>query len=228
MTGSGARDDRGAALVITLGAMTLLLALGTALAIATMSETRLVAHHRAGVEALHAADGAIARALADLGAAPDWSAVLSGAQPSTFTDGPASGVRALADGTSIDLVQATNQERCGRPAGCSDADVAAATLERPWGPNNPRWQLYVYGPAQALLAPGSIDSSVYLLVWVGDDPAETDGLPLQDGAEHTNPGRGILALRAHAYGLFGVRRSVDITVARDGSTLRVLSWREAP
>jgi hypothetical protein len=68
---------------------------------------------------------------------------------------------------------------------------------------------------------------------VGDDPSETDGDPLHDGASPgTNPGSGVISIRGEA---FGPRRShevVEMTVAkRDPADfnsnlgLRLLSWR---
>jgi hypothetical protein len=78
-----------------------------------------------------------------------------------------------------------------------------------------------------LVTSGTIDSSVYVAVWVGDDPSETDGNPLVDGevAERPNPGRGVLTLLAHAYGPSS-RRAVEATVARADRGVRVLSWRQ--
>ncbi len=74
---------------------------------------------------------------------------------------------------------------------------------------------------------GTINSSGYLAVWVGDDPSENDGKPLVDGDDSagTNPGRGLLSLLVHAYGPSS-RRIIEATVAQAGNGVRVLSWRE--
>ena len=62
-----------------------------------------------------------------------------------------------------------------------------------------------------------------VVVWVADDPSETDGNPLQDGTLATNPGRGVLAMMAHAYGRDGTRRVVEVTVHLDPPSSQVAS-----
>lgn len=227
------------ALIVTVLATGLLLGLGAALVLTTTVETGISANYREGLETLYAADAGIERVLLDLAAAPDWDAVLSGAARSTFVDGPAGGTRQIAGGATIDLTVETNQLRCGATAACSTAAMDAIAAERPWGRNNPRWQLY--GSGQLVDAsPGRIDSVTYIAVWVADDPSENDADPLRDGQppfavdprNPGNPGRGLLALRGHAYGPAGARRAVQATVARVGpagpapSSLRILAWRE--
>jgi len=78
------------------------------------------------------------------------------------------------------------------------------------------------------LAAVSIDSKAYVVVWVSDDPLETDGDPLVDGDETTgsNPGKGILQVRAQAYGPAGAARIIEMTIRRAAMGNRVLSWRE--
>lgn len=216
--------DEGVALVVAIGALTFVLALGGALALATMVDTRIVGNYRQSSEVFHAADAAIDRALSELRSAPDWNVLLTGQQGSTFVDGPP-GVRTLADGTAVDLVEATQMARCGR-ASCSEADLVATTASHPWGANNPRWQIYSHGFVRDLLPAGAIDSRVYIVVWIADDPSENDGDPLRDGTTPDNPGRGVLMALAHAYGPRGARRGVEVTFSREEQGLRLLSWRE--
>ena len=201
-----------------------MLALGGALALATMVDTRIVWNYRQSREAFHAADAAIERALSELRSVPDWDILLTGQQRSAFVDG-APGVRTLADGTTVDLVEATQMVRCGR-ASCSEAHLVATTAGRPWGANNPRWQIYSHGLVRDLLPAGSIDSRVYIVVWIADDPAENDGDPFRDGATPDNPGQGVLMALAHGYGPRGARRGVEVTFSRVEQGLRLLSWRE--
>jgi hypothetical protein len=63
------------------------------------------------------------------------------------------------------------------------------------------------------MLPGTtdIDSSMYVAVWVADDPAEVDGNPLSDE-------NGTLTLHAEAYGPSGTRKVVEVTVARTSGT----------
>jgi hypothetical protein len=212
------RDEGGVALILSLLCMLLLTALGMALSLTTMTEKRIASNYRDGVETIYAADASIERVMQDLLTVADWNKILDGSTTSSFVDG-APGTRTLPDGSSFDLVQATAMVRCGKTS-CSDADMNTSTEERPWGTNNPRWQLYAYGPATDLIETATLNSHVYVVVWIGDDPAETDGLPLIDGdtGGGANPGKGVVSMLAYAYGPTGVRRVIEATVARTDTT----------
>lgn len=220
-------DESGVALIISLMAMTLMMALGLALVLTTMTEGRIAANYRDGSEALYAADAAVERTIQDLLTVPDWNGILNGSVTSAFVDGPASGARELPGGRTLDLTQATNLVRCGKVSTCGESDLTAITEERPWGKNNPRWQLFAYGPMADMLPTESIDSPMYVVVWVADDPSESDDNPLKDGEASTtcaaadscaNLGKGVIAMLAHAYGPGGVQRVVEVTVARTDTT----------
>lgn len=220
-------------LVLALLGTMLLAALGSALVLETIVEVQIASAHGRAVEVLHAADGASERAMQDLSAVDDWSDLLNGSITSSFTDGAASGPRALPAGGTLDLTALTNTVRCGQTQACSSGALTASTAERPWGANNPYWQLFAYGPLEALLTDGSVSSLVYVVVWVGDDPAEHDDNPLVDGDPNLdgtpNDGLGVVMLLAHAYGPSGSRRGVEVTVARAVSGgVRVVAWREVP
>ncbi len=227
-------DERGTALILMMLITMLLLALGTMLALTAATETAVAAHHRDGIEALHAADAAVAWAAHDLARTGDWTAVLSGGVVSSWFDG-APGPRRLADGTTLDLVALTNELRCGVPVACSDAAMDAVSAARPWGRNNPRWRVFAHGPATGL--PG-VDGRSYVVVWVGDDPSETDGDPHRDGGvsgddgagTSGNPGLGTLLVIAHAYGPGTAVRVVEAGVARVGGQpgVRLVGWRAGP
>jgi hypothetical protein len=220
---AGARLTRedGVALIVALMAMLLMSALGLALTLTTNTETRIAGNYRSGVETLYAADAAVERVMQDVLTVPDWNNILSGALTSSFTDGPPFGIRQTVAG-NLDLTQATNMVRCGKITVCADADMDAYTDERPWGVNNPRWQLYAYGPMEDMIPTNTINSQAYVIVWIADDPAENDNIPLKDGeapaAGGTNAGRGVLAMLAHAYGPNGVRRVIVVTIAKTDTT----------
>ena len=222
--GARRRDgERGSALVVAMLSLMLLTALGLALMLTTASEMAIAANFRDGQEAFHAADAAMERAMQDILTVPDWNTLLSGSAQSSFIDGPAGGQRSLPDGSTLSLTGVANNATCGKPAGCSDEEIATLTTDRPWGPNNPRFQLYAYGPVSELVPTASISSHFYVVVLVGDDPSENDGDPLHDGASAANPGSGVLTIRAESFGPRGVRRVVEATVARTatvGSTER--------
>jgi PilX N-terminal len=151
-------DERGVALVLALMAVLLLSALGLALAATASTELLIASNYRNGQQALYAADAAAERALAELPAV-SWNTPFDGSTTSSFTDGPAAGIRTLADGSALDLAQV----------------VAAAC----GGGSDPAWHLYAWGPVTRLLPAGQIDSAFYLVVLVADDPFESDVLSLR-------------------------------------------------
>ena len=214
-------DEQGIALIISLMAMMLMMALGTALVMTTMTETKIAGNYRGGYETLYAADGAVERVMQDILTVPNWDDILSGAVTSAFIDGAPSGTRTLPDGTTIDLTQATNMARCAKLA-CSAADLVEITSDRPWGVNNPVWQLYAYGPLEDMLPTGTITSRQYVLVWIADDAADNDNDPLRDGQPAagggTNLGAGVLSMKAQAFGPDGTTRIIEVTIARTDTT----------
>lgn len=218
------------AVVIALTVMMLLTSLGTALVMAVMAETQIAASYDRALEAAYAADGAAGLAMQELAAMPDWTLALNGSVRSSFADGPPAGTRWLDDGAALDLTRLTNVVRCAQSAACNDGELDASTQDRPWGANNPRWALFAYGPLERLLPAGAIRSPVYVVVWIGDDPAERDARPLEDGGPNVdgsaNEGTGTVTLLVHAYGRSGSRRMVEVTVARTPSGIRLLAWRE--
>jgi Tfp pilus assembly protein PilX len=205
-------------MIIALMAMTLMIALGTALIITTTTESRIVANFRNNSESLYAADAAIERSLDDMLTIPDWNNLLNGTAKSALVDGAPSGTRTLSDGTVLDLGELLNVANCSKTTACSDADMNANTIERPWGLNNPRWQLFAYGKVNDILPQGGINSPYYVVVMVADDPSEADNDPLHDGVTDDNPGKGVLAMRAEAFGPKGNHKVIELTIARTDTT----------
>jgi Tfp pilus assembly protein PilX len=212
------RREDGVAMLIALMAMLLMSALGAALILTTSSETIIAGNFRDGGEGLYAADAALERSIDDLLTVADWNELLTGSARSAFIDGPPGGSRTLRDGSTIDLSQAVSKANCQKLTPCSVAEMNAVTAERPWGWNNPRWQLYAYNHVSKLLPTDSIKSSYYVVVMVADDPSENDGNPLQDGASQSNPGMGVIAMRAEAFGPKGAHKIVELTIARTDTT----------
>ncbi len=194
-------------LVIALTSLVLLSALGTSLVVVANTEQRAAANYASSREAMYAADGALQIGARELLMVADWNAMLSAGTLSAFVDGPASGVRPLGDGNTLDLTEATALAN-GEP--------------RPWGANNPVWRVFAFG----WLGP-----TTYVVAWVADDSAETDGDPVTDGVGPANPGAGILALRAEAFGAGGAHKVLEATVRREvdaggGPIVRMRSWQE--
>jgi type IV pilus assembly PilX-like protein len=212
------RSEHGVAMVVAMMAMLLMSALGLALVLTTTSETLISANFRNGQEAVYAADAVIERAIDDLLTVPDWNKLLDGSEQSGFIDGPPSGARTLNDGSTIDLTQAVNMANCQKIATCTTGEMNANSSERPWGTNNPRWHLYAYGNLNDMLPTGTINSPFYVVLFVGDDPSETDGDPTKDGAAANNPGSGVLAMRAEAFGPRGAHKVIEVTLARTDTT----------
>lgn len=206
------RDERGVALIVALLSMLLLSALGIGLMMTTMSETMIATNYRDGGEAMYAADAGIERVMQDLLTIPDWDSLLAVANKKTsFTDGADPGVRTLPDGSSLNLLSATNMMNCSKTTSCTDAEMNAWSMERPWSENNPRWRLIGYSPLADIIETGTVRSGMYVAIWIADDQAETDDNPATD----TN---GVLLMRARAYGAGGTSSTVEVTLGRTDTT----------
>ena len=222
------RDEHGIALIIAMMAMLLMSALGLALMLTTSSETMIAGNFSNSSEALYAADAGVERAMEDILTVPDWNKLLDGSTQSAFVDGAPSGARTLPDGSTIDLTQAINMANCQKITTCSVTDLYAVTTERPWAANNPRWQLYAYAKLQDMLpATDTINSPYYVVVMVADDPSDNDNNPAVDGVvacaagqdpSTCNPGTGVIAMRAEAFGPRGAHKVIELTLARTDTT----------
>jgi len=217
----------GVALVIALLSVLLLSALGFALVATTSTETMIAGNYMNSEEAMYVADAVVERAMDDILTVPDWNKLIDGSTQSAFIDGIPGGTRTLSDGSTIDLSQVLNMANCGKTTSCSAADLTSnLTGDRPWGTNNPVWQLYAYGPANNLLPTGTLNSPYYVIVEVADDFSENDGNPKLDGVTPCavgqqggcNPGTAVIALRAEAFGPRGAHAMIELTVARTDTT----------
>lgn len=226
--------ERGIALVMVILVTTFLSALGIGILMAVFMDRLATGNMSGSVAMLYAADSAIEIAARDLAQIADWDGVLNGIQGSSFTDGAPGGARALPGGGVVDLTVMTNMLNCGRSSTCSTAQMNVSTGERPWGSNNPRWQLFAYGSMQQITELAR-PAACYLVVWVADDAREQDGDPLADAADALQPGHGIVRLRAEAFGVAGSRRAIEAELSRvcaagEGAAclqgIRVHSWQE--
>jgi hypothetical protein len=212
------------ALIVCLLMMLTLSALGAGLVMTTTSESLIAGNFERALEARDAAAAITARGLADLRTIADWNGVLAGTRLSPFVDG-APGVRALADGTSLDLRVLVSLANCGARSGCTAAQMNTNTADRPWGVNNPRWQLFAYGRLADLLPAGRLSSSCYVVLMAADDQSETDGNPAADEAVPGAPGHDVIRVRGEAFCASGAHQGTDVTVRRGAAGVRVLSWR---
>ncbi len=201
------KDDRGFALVIAVLAVALLSALGLALALVTSTEMLIAANYASAHELLYAAEAGLEIAEQELRRTPDWNVVLAGAIQSPWIET-----------WSPTANEATNIANCGKPTACTAADMDETSDLRPWGANNPRWQLFASGPL----------NGNYVVAWVSDDAAENDGDPLRDGVTADNPGAGIVAVRSEAFGAGGGHKVIESTLRRSGvgDGITRLSWTE--
>lgn len=211
-------DERGTALLLAI-ALTSMLAILAAVAAMTARTEMLLAGRNHQARALsYAAEGAFARALEDLSVAANWTAALSGA-PSSFAQGNPGGVTVPGGGVVV---------LCCGNASLSAGVQAAANGGGSWGGDTPRWQLYAWGPAAALLPPRGRHSPLFAAVWIADDPGDGDGDPNRDSND-------VVALYSIALDPTGGRRGVRALVRRargtDGKPLPtgvlLLSWHEA-
>jgi hypothetical protein len=219
------RRADGVVLVVALLLTLMLSVLGAAFALVMSTEAVIAENFRNGQEAAHAVEAATERAIGDLDALASWDPALDGTERSTFVDGLPSGSRTLPGGSVLDLMQVSNLANCQKTTSCSASEMDASTTDRPWGPNNPRWQLFLYGWLRDLAGPDVIKSAYYIVVLVGDDPSETDNDPLRD-SQSPDPGADVVVLRSHAFGPRGVRKSIEVTISRsDSGHVRVIAWR---
>lgn len=215
MPSSAKREsERGAALLLVIMLVLILAAIGAAVSVASRTETLIAASFRQEKEARHAAEGAVARAVHDIASAGDWGTVLSGSTPSSFTDGAAIGPRRLPGGDVVTLC-------CGSPSLTSQVQERALG-GRNWGADTPLWQIFAWGKAADWLPAGRIDSALYVVVWVADDPEDGDGNPAVDA-------NGVVLLHGQALGPRGGRQVIDAVIGRRSpapAPVRIISWRE--
>src|ERR1019366_8720270 len=117
-------DERGSALVVALMAMLLLSALGMALVMTTMTESKIAGNYSNAEEGLYAADAGLEVSLQDLLTVPDWNSILAGTTTSAFIDGVAlNQPRILSDGSQLNLIEAQNMANCAKITTCSASDM---------------------------------------------------------------------------------------------------------
>jgi Tfp pilus assembly protein PilX len=223
------RGEQGIALIVALLSITLMTALGMALMLTSQTETLISANYRDSLEGEYVADAGIERVMDDVLTIPDWNTVL--ASPDGITAGVTSGFHdnspsssiTLPDGRTVSLAKATYMINCAKTTACTDTDMDASTMDRPWGKNNPRFRLYAWGPVNDLIPTDTVNSPYYVAVWIGDDAAENDGNPSKDGdapvnGAASNPGVGVLTLRAEAFGPGGTHHVIEATIAKTDTT----------
>ncbi|MCX6542945.1 MAG: pilus assembly PilX N-terminal domain-containing protein [Acidobacteria bacterium] len=225
-------QQSGAALITVLAMLMLVSTIGLGLALTTSLEPAIASAHEASLSCGYAAEAGLAIALHELGGVADWNLVLSGQVGSAILQTAADTGLLLPDGTQADVGSLTNLANCGHAAACTNLELDAFTTDRPWGPNNPRWQVFGHTRLDQL---GSFDLAPLpceVIVWVGDDPAELDGDPLRDSEPAPDgarrPGAGVIMLRAEGFGIRGAHRVVTATISRSpgaDSRPRAVAWR---
>jgi hypothetical protein len=225
--------ERGAALVAVLTVMMLVSVIGLGLVLTTSLEPAIASAHEASLGSGYAAEAGLAVALHELSGIADWNLVLSGQVRSALLQDTAGAPIRLPDGTETDTGSLTNVANCGHTTGCTNAELDAFTMERPWGPNNPRWQMFGHGRLDQFVSGNAAPLPCEAIVWVGDDPADLDGDPLRDSQLASDgtrrPGAGVIVLRAEGFGIRAARRVVTMTVSRPPGgdpRPRVVGWRE--
>jgi hypothetical protein len=189
---AGVRDE-GAALVVVLLLGVLLLALGTSVAVLADVETLVASNHRDSLIVRHAAEAAADVVAQELAQAANWTSALTGSVSSLLA-GP--------------LVA---------PATSGGAVVEAATFTAllqqmtygggSWGADTPRWHLFAHGVPGVDLPFAGLSGQVYVLVWLSDDIAESDGDPQVDS-------NGTVVVRARALGPRRSQCDVQLVLAR--------------
>jgi hypothetical protein len=172
-------DERGVALLIALLTTLLVSALAAAVVLTTSSEVLIGSAFRWAQQAMYSADAAAEWTVADISPpGVDWPSISAGTVRSAFVDGVASGVRALEDGTSVDL-----------------GAVSAA---------NPGWHAYAYGRLDDLLPVANRGSHFYVIVLTAADGASADRVKVRALAFGPRGAHSIVEITA-VRGVAGVR-----------------------
>ena len=190
------RDERGVALVMTMMASLVLVALIGALVPLASTEAAVAANHRRAVEGLYAAEAALEAVVSELGStqvvAAGWDDVLAGSQRSRFW--ATSLVPRSPDGTTIDLGAATRRLRR------SGAGESGSGRGR-------EWRLFAHGSLASLLRSSPDYGPWIVVVWLADDSADRDG----DTARDSNDA---VVAHAAAFGPRRAHRAIQATLVR--------------
>jgi hypothetical protein len=209
-------SERGSVLLCALMVITLIATLGAAVTLIVSSESVISANYHASQQGLYAADAGVERAIAELRTLSTWSSVPSSATSSVdCNDGQ--GTPRGPDGSTLNLAQLTIRRQ-------AESDAVYATL-----PDRPVWRLYAHAPLDRM-APGAGNSMPYVVVWIADDPDETD----RNAAVDTND---VVMLHAEAFGVRGGQRAIEATILREEamaaglpgvmrSDVSVIAWHE--
>jgi hypothetical protein len=225
--------ERGAALIAALVILMLVSVVGLGLALTASLEPAIASAHEASLTSGYAAEAGLAIAFHELRDIADWSLVLSGQVRSAILQSSTDARLVLPDGTQTDVATLTNLANCGHAAACTSAELDAFSTDRPWGANNPRWQLFGHARFNDLMSGDSQPLPCEVVVWVGDDPAELDADPQRDSqtsADGTDrPGAGIVVVRAESFGIRSAHRVLTMSVGHplaQGAEPRIVAWRE--
>ena len=210
---AGGAGERGIALIVTMMAALLLVALAGVLAPLAMIETAVGVNHRRSVQALYAAESALELATAELGSFPDWSAVLSGAVRSAYRNGGLAPV--MPGGERIDLSAIAGRLRSDG----AGAGAAGRGLE---------WRLFAHGPLGTWVPIPDGYGPWLVAVWIADDPADPDPDRQRDAND-------AIVAHAAAFGPRRAARAVQATLIRQTvnppppappvTRARLVSWR---
>jgi hypothetical protein len=182
-------DQAGVAILHVLMLTTVLMAIAEGAALLARVEVRVSHFHRSEREAAYAAQAMLASSIQELENAPDWTAILSGAQVASFVDGPLDLPRQIPGAGTVNVC-------CG--AGSLTARVRAET-------GNP-WQPFGWQSVRGLLNLPDAPKQ-YVVTWVLDDRDESDGNALVDSNDR-------IALRVESVSALGVRKTLGALVNR--------------
>jgi hypothetical protein len=204
MIGVRSDPEAGLALIVCLGVVIALSAIGVGLVAATSTERLIAANARRGVVSEFAAASAIDGVLTEVAAMPSWSPLVSGAVQSSFRGVSRQAI--LPSGGALDLDRATAELQAG-----TNAAVAP-------GLDTPVWRLFAWGRLSDLAGLPASPDLPFVAVWAADDEADGD----RDAGADAN---GVVQLHAAAFGAGASRAMADARVGRTAAGVHVLSWR---
>jgi hypothetical protein len=210
-------DQDGSTLITVLLLMFLLSAIAIGMAVVLEVEVTIASRFVQATQAHMAAEAAMNIAIAELRPMADWSAILTGASSSSLSDGAFAGTRPLAGGAVLLCCGSSSVSgRLERENGLSGAFARRGLV----------WRPFLWSPVTTLL-PGTPLPPLYIIVFVQDDEDDGDGSAMTDL-------NGRVLMRAEAVQPDGMRRSVEVLVARErgdplrglAPAVRLVRWRE--
>ena len=175
-------NQEGSALIIALMAMMLLTALGAAVVMVSNTESRSAGNYRNSQEALYAADAAVERVVQDLLLVPAGTTSSTAPRSPALSTATTTADQTLPGGGHGDALLRRQHRHRSASGRHRHARICGARTIRA-GSFSPGAR------SSNMLPDNQIDSSMYVAVWVADDPADGTGGVIDGDPRRTSTAR---------------------------------------